>query len=96
LGLDATNTRLFLVVVDGRQPGYSEGVALHELAAHMIELGCRSAVNLDGGGSSIMILAGRDGKLSVVNDPSTKQNGVSLPRPIPVALAIVPKMGGQE
>jgi hypothetical protein len=43
-----------------------------------------------------MILAGRDGKLSVVNDPSTKQNGVSLPRPIPVALAIVPKMGGQE
>lgn len=94
LGLDASGRRLYLVVVDGRQPGYSEGMSLHELAVYMCELGCASAVNLDGGGSSIMIVAGRDGVRRVINDPCTKRSGVSLPRPIPVALVIRPKGRG--
>jgi len=88
LGLDASGRCLYLVVVDGRQPGYSEGMSLHTLAVYMRDLGCSSAVNLDGGGSSIMILADRDGVRHVINDPSTKRNGVSVPRPIPVALVI--------
>ena len=42
------------VVVDGRQPGYSEGVTLNNLAQMMVDLGCVRAYNMDGGGSAIM------------------------------------------
>jgi len=88
LGLDSSGRWLHLAVVDGRQSGYSEGMSLLELATLMKELGCHDAVNLDGGGSSIMILADSAGRRHVVNDPSTKQNGVSVARPIPVALVV--------
>lgn len=44
-----------LVVVDGRQEGYSRGITLKKLAEFMGELGCVSAFNLDGGGSSTLI-----------------------------------------
>nr|WP_309098518.1 phosphodiester glycosidase family protein [Fredinandcohnia onubensis] len=62
---------VFFLVIDGRQPGYSEGVTIHELAQIMLELGAVEAVNLDGGGSST--LGARqpgDSSLSVVNTPS--------------------------
>jgi hypothetical protein len=50
--------RLLLVVVDGRQPGYSRGMTLRELAELLQRLGARSAMNLDGGGSSEMVVNG--------------------------------------
>ena len=50
--------RLFLVVVDGRQSGYSRGASLRELAQLMLDLGAHNALNLDGGGSSEMFLNG--------------------------------------
>lgn len=53
------NTHYFLVVVDGRQPGHSDGMTLAELAAYLVELGCLEAINLDGGGSTELILHGR-------------------------------------
>lgn len=59
---------LLLVVVDGRQPGISVGMTLEELAALMIELGAVEAMNLDGGGSTTMVVGDR-----VVNMPS---NGI--------------------
>jgi exopolysaccharide biosynthesis protein len=88
LGLDQSRRQLFLVVVDGRQPGYSEGMSNRELAEYMQSLGCTDAMNLDGGGSSIMILGCVADDPQVVNDPSTKRNNVSVPRPIPVALVV--------
>ena len=45
---------LWLVVVDGRQQHYSEGMNLHELANLMKKIGCWKATNMDGGGSSII------------------------------------------
>ncbi len=51
--------RMLLVVVDGRQSGYSVGMTLGELAELMNSLGARSAINLDGGGSSTMWLNGQ-------------------------------------
>ena len=63
VGLNATN--IFLVVVDGRQANLSIGMDIRELAEFMHELGCTTALNLDGGGSSTFWLAGR-----VVNSPS--------------------------
>lgn len=43
------------VTVDGRQPGYSAGMKIPELAEVFVELGCKVAYNLDGGGSAVMI-----------------------------------------
>lgn len=52
------------MVVDGRSPGYSRGVTLDEFAAIFQDLGCTTAYNLDGGGSSTMYYQGK-----VVNNP---------------------------
>lgn len=46
---------LILMVVDGRQPE-SRGVSLEELATLMIEVGAVTAINLDGGGSSALVV----------------------------------------
>jgi len=64
VGITADGSML-LVVVDGRQPGYSVGMTLGELAELMNTLGARHAINLDGGGSSAMWLNGQR-----VNRPS--------------------------
>ena len=52
------------VVVDGRQPGYSNGMELQELSKLFYDLGCKAAFNLDGGQSSEMALMGK-----LVNQP---------------------------
>ena len=60
---------LYLLVVDGRQPGYSEGATTAETADWMLRLGCWSALNLDGGGSTALVIAGPDGEPRVLNRP---------------------------
>ncbi|HEX6261492.1 MAG TPA: phosphodiester glycosidase family protein, partial [Actinomycetota bacterium] len=57
--------KVLLVVVDGRRPRWSRGMTLVELAREMRRLGAVSAVNLDGGGSSTMVVRDR-----LVNRPS--------------------------
>jgi exopolysaccharide biosynthesis protein len=74
------------LVVDGRQPGYSEGVSEHELARLMIDLECDQAINLDGGGSSILLLGNSVGQLRAANRPSDRTGH----RPVPVALCLIP------
>lgn len=59
VGYDPRTRRLWLVVVDGRQDGYSVGMTLPELAGLFEALGASEALNLDGGGSSIMVIHGR-------------------------------------
>ncbi len=58
IGLAADGTVL-LVEIDGRQPGLSLGTSIAETAAVMRWLGAVSALNLDGGGSSNMVVQGR-------------------------------------
>ncbi len=48
-----------LVVVDGRQPGYSVGMTLVELSKVFYDLGCKAAYNLDGGQTAMMIFEGK-------------------------------------
>jgi putative cell wall-binding protein len=50
---------LLLVTVDGRQPGYSSGMTIAELADFLIGLGAVDALSLDGGGSSQFVVEGR-------------------------------------
>jgi len=69
IGYSKNGRILYLVVVDGRQPLYSEGMTLAELANLMISLGAQFAMNLDGGGSSTMVVEGPDGQPHVLNSP---------------------------
>jgi hypothetical protein len=73
---------IVLAVVDGRQPKISVGFSIDELAGLMAELGCVEAINMDGGGSSTMVVGGR-----VVNSPSDAAGE----RPVSDALLIFKK-----
>lgn len=64
IGYTADNN-IILVAVDGRE-GSSIGMTLMELANFMQSIGCVGAINLDGGGSTVMYVNGR-----VVNNPQT-------------------------
>ncbi|MAT97131.1 MAG: hypothetical protein CL608_08315 [Anaerolineaceae bacterium] len=65
---NSSGSTLWLIVVDGRQPKYSEGVTLWELAEIALEAGAEFALNLDGGGSSTMVMQGNSGA-KVLNAP---------------------------
>ncbi len=71
VGIADGGKRLVLVVVDGRDKGNATGMSLKELAKVMLELGCDSALNLDGGGSSAIVLRDpRTGEQEILNRPS--------------------------
>ena len=57
--------QVLLVAVDGRQVGHSLGLSILEAAQVMQALGAASAMNLDGGGSTTIVLEGQ-----VLNRPS--------------------------
>ena len=79
-GVGATaDGRLLLVTVDGRQPGWSVGMSLREFAELFVSLGAQAAINLDGGGSTTMVLDG-----TVVNRVSDPQE-----RRIPTAVLVL-------
>ncbi len=58
------DNHIVFVVVDGRSSGYAKGVDMNELAEIMQDIGCQTAYNIDGGGSSTMYFNG-----SLVNNP---------------------------
>lgn len=47
---------LIIVTADGRQPGYARGMNLFELTDLLVSLGATDAINLDGGGSTTMVV----------------------------------------
>lgn len=87
VGIGRDGKRLMLVVVDGRQPAYSAGMTLRELAVVMLALGAPDAINLDGGGSTTFVFAdpAQGGALRIGNRPSDPTGE----RPVGDALAIV-------
>lgn len=74
------NHHLILFVVDGKRPPYSRGLTLPEVAEEMRRLGCMAAMNLDGGGSTTLVING-----TVLNQPS---DGVE--RRVTSALTVIP------
>ncbi|WP_083305454.1 phosphodiester glycosidase family protein [Moorena producens] len=68
VAIDKSGKTLWLIIVDGRQQFYSEGVSLAELTKIIQELGADSALNLDGGGSTTLVVANKT-KLRVLNSP---------------------------
>lgn len=87
---------VMIAVVDGRADiGHSVGATLSELATIMVGLGCRQAMNMDGGGSSVMFVNDEKATASKVR-PEMRDGIVSLPsdlggneRLIPVPLVVV-------
>ena len=71
--------KLIILVVQGRTPGIAEGVSLTELAKLMLDLGCVEALNLDGGGSSCMLVNGKE---------TIKTSDKGGQRPVPGVLLI--------
>lgn len=69
LGTNRNGRWLYIVVVDGRQPFYSEGASYAELAELFVELGAFHAMALDGGGSSTLVIEGESGKPEILNSP---------------------------
>jgi hypothetical protein len=55
-GLSQDRRFLYLVGIDGRQPGYSEGANDYESAAWLLLLGAYDGVNMDGGGSTLLVI----------------------------------------
>ena len=84
LGIDRTGRRVWLAVIDGRQPGYSMGMTTAQTGELLRALGAVSAINLDGGGSSALVLRNADGTVRVLNRPSDKTE-----RPVANALALL-------
>ncbi|MEL6383504.1 MAG: phosphodiester glycosidase family protein, partial [Cyanobacteria bacterium J06626_18] len=68
VAIDAVGEQLWLIVVDGKQPHYSQGVTLTQLGQIAVELGADSALNLDGGGSTTLVAATSTGP-AVLNAP---------------------------
>ena len=62
---------LVLYTIDGRRKGYSIGASLTQVAQRMIELGCVTALSLDGGGSTTLcVTLPEDSNAGVFNTPS--------------------------
>jgi len=73
------NGYLIIMAIQGRFPGIAEGATLEQEARLLKELGCIEALNLDGGGSSCMLVNGKE-----TITPSTK----GVQRPVPAVFLI--------
>lgn len=82
VGLDAAGTHLTILVLDGRRPGVAEGMSYAELSRELIAAGCDRALNLDGGGSSVMVIRTGD-RFDIKNHPSNESE-----RPVANVLGI--------
>jgi hypothetical protein len=69
IGLNKNGRYVILVVVDGRQPFYSEGATFVQLAQLMIDQGAYIAMSFDGGGSSTLVVEGENGEPVILNSP---------------------------
>jgi hypothetical protein len=98
-GVDKAGKRLVLLVVDGRRTDYSAGLSIRKVAEEMVRLGCWSAINLDGGGSSTLVTRNpKTGRHEVRNRPSDGHDlpvSLSVERPVANALGVrVAKQAG--
>lgn len=73
------DNRFIMITADGRE-GSSIGMTLKELAYYMQQLGCVNAMNLDGGGSTVMYVKG-----AIANKPPV-QGGIALSNALTISL----------
>lgn len=101
IAIDKTGKKVFMVTVDGRQKGYSQGMSLKEFAEYLVKMGADRALNLDGGGSTTMATRKPgDFNVSLFNKPSDgRERSVSTSllavstAPVGVATSIQANLG---
>ncbi len=72
VGLDASGRYMYWVAAEGRRPPQM-GLSLRQLSALMAELGCHQALNLDGGGSSTLLIDGQVVMARPFNEPALRK-----------------------
>jgi hypothetical protein len=70
MGISQDRRHLFLLVIDGRQQGYSEGAYDWQAADWLLRAGAWDGINLDGGGSSCMVMMDSTGQPLQLNRDS--------------------------
>jgi hypothetical protein len=70
VGISRDQRYLIMMVIDGRQHGYSESATTAEAAEWIRRLGAYNALNLDGGGSTTLVVEGNNGQPQILNRPS--------------------------
>jgi exopolysaccharide biosynthesis protein len=73
------DNKLIILMVEGRNPGKAEGATLGQMAQLFKNLGCWEALNLDGGGSSCMLVNGKE---------TIKPSDTAGQRPVPAVFLI--------
>jgi hypothetical protein len=68
-GISPDGRTLYLLALDGRQTGYSVGATTQEVGQWLALLGASEGINLDGGGTTAMVIQGPDGRPQVLNRP---------------------------
>lgn len=71
--------KLIILAVEGRNPGKAEGATLEQMARLFKDIGCWEALNLDGGGSSCMLVNGKE---------TIKPSDAAGQRPVPAVFII--------
>lgn len=74
--------KLIILVIEGRHPGTAEGASLAQEAQLLKDIGCLEALNLDGGGSSCMLVNGKE---------TIRVSDITGQRPVPAVFIILSK-----
>lgn len=69
VGISKDGRYVYLLTVDGRQKGFSIGATYEEVGNLLLEVGAYEGLNLDGGGSTTMVVREKDGMAKVLNHP---------------------------
>lgn len=77
-----SDKKLIILVIQGRFPGIAEGASLLQEAKILQDLGCVEALNLDGGGSSCLLVNGQE---------TIKPSDKTGERPVPAVFLIIRK-----
>jgi hypothetical protein len=75
IGASANRQYLYLIAIDGRQPGYSLGATLYECGQWLLLLGASDGINMDGGGSTVLAIADSTGGSIPLNSSSATASG---------------------
>lgn len=95
VGVSKDGTKVYLLVIDGRDNSWSYGATFHDAAKILLAAGAYNAINVDGGGSSVFIQrSSEDGTsysdYSILNKP-TNTDGSYIEREVVNGLAIIRK-----
>jgi hypothetical protein len=93
IGVDHTGHQLTIITIDGRQPDWSVGLTLPELAQKLIDAGVTDALNLDGGGSTSFVYHPDENAPEITNRPCD-ESAAGRPgifRPVAVQLGFAVK-----